>query len=161
MKKLLIGLLISSILAPLVAQNQILPLWKGDPPNYMETGEVTIWDTTDIVRVRNVQKPDIAVFLPFLVALHLVTGLKAVADQQAGRQAQGHGSFVGPFPRLQVERASPVHTGNRLESTAGFELGWGAHGITRGEAEQAAVKSIGESIIRWHFTCPCLASCKT
>ena len=64
MKKLLIGLLISSILAPLVAQNQILPLWKGDPPNYRETGEVTIWDTADIVRVRNVQKPDIAVFLP-------------------------------------------------------------------------------------------------
>ncbi|RLD55042.1 MAG: alpha/beta hydrolase [Bacteroidetes bacterium] len=64
MKKLLICLLLTSILAPLVAQNQILPLWQGDPPNYRETGEVTIWDTADIVRVRNVQKPDIAVFLP-------------------------------------------------------------------------------------------------
>ncbi len=64
MKKLLISLLLTSILAPLVAQNQILPLWQGDPPNYRETGEVTIWDTADIVRVRNVQKPDIAVFLP-------------------------------------------------------------------------------------------------
>jgi acetyl esterase/lipase len=49
---------------PLLAQNQILPLWEGDPPNYRETGEVTIFDTADIVRVRNVQKPDIAVFLP-------------------------------------------------------------------------------------------------
>jgi len=64
MKKLLICLLITSIIAPLAAQNQIIPLWQGDPPNYRETGEVTIWDTSDIVRVRNVQKPDIAVFLP-------------------------------------------------------------------------------------------------
>lgn len=64
MKKLLICLLIISIIIPVVAQNQVLPLWKADPPNYRETGEVTIWDTSDIVRVRNVQKPDIAVFLP-------------------------------------------------------------------------------------------------
>ncbi len=46
------------------SQNRILPLWEGDPPNYRETGEVTIWDTSDIVRIRQVQKPDIAVFLP-------------------------------------------------------------------------------------------------
>ena len=64
MKKLFTLLLALSILAPLLAQNQIIPLWKADPPNYRETGEVTIWDTSDIVRVRNVQKPDIAVFLP-------------------------------------------------------------------------------------------------
>ncbi|MCK4880692.1 MAG: hypothetical protein KAS82_08535, partial [Bacteroidales bacterium] len=64
MKKLLIFLFITSIITPVLAQNQILPLWKADPPNYRETGEVTIWDTSDIVRVRNVQKPDIAVFLP-------------------------------------------------------------------------------------------------
>jgi acetyl esterase/lipase len=64
MKKLLICLLITSTIAPVVAQNQILPLWEGDPPNYRETGEVTIWDTSDIVVVRNVQKPDIAVFIP-------------------------------------------------------------------------------------------------
>jgi len=64
MKKLLICLIIASFIAPLIAQNQIMPLWKADPPNYQETGEVTIWDTSDIVRVRNVQKPDIAVFLP-------------------------------------------------------------------------------------------------
>lgn len=64
MKKLLICLLIASVIAPLAGQNQILPLWEGDPPNYRETGEVTIFDTADIVRLRNVQKPDIAVFLP-------------------------------------------------------------------------------------------------
>jgi len=47
-----------------MAQNVTLPLWEGDPPNYKETGEVTIWDTSDIVRIQHVQKPDIAVFLP-------------------------------------------------------------------------------------------------
>jgi acetyl esterase/lipase len=45
-------------------QNTILPLWEDDPPNYRETGEVTIWDTSDIVRIRNVQLPDIALYLP-------------------------------------------------------------------------------------------------
>jgi acetyl esterase/lipase len=64
MKNLLICALLASILMPLAGQNQILPLWEVDPSNYNETGEVTIWDTADIVRVRNVQKPDIAVFLP-------------------------------------------------------------------------------------------------
>jgi acetyl esterase/lipase len=64
MKHVLSFALIAFILMPLMAQNQIIPLWEGDPPNYRETGEVTIWDTADIVRVRNVQKPDIAVFLP-------------------------------------------------------------------------------------------------
>jgi len=54
------------LLVPVIAasaQNMILPLWEGDPPNYRETGEVTVFDTSDIVRIRNVQKPDIAVFL--------------------------------------------------------------------------------------------------
>jgi acetyl esterase/lipase len=46
------------------AQNQILPLWEGDPPNYRESGEVTLFDTSDIVRISKVQKPDLAVFLP-------------------------------------------------------------------------------------------------
>jgi acetyl esterase/lipase len=64
MKKLLLCLVVASILTPVLAQNRIVPLWEGDPPNYRETGEVTIWDTSDIVRVRNVQKPDIAIFLP-------------------------------------------------------------------------------------------------
>lgn len=50
--------------AAMHGQNQVIPLWEGDPPNYRETGEVTVWDTSDIVRVRNVQKPDLAVFLP-------------------------------------------------------------------------------------------------
>lgn len=64
MKNLLISLLAVIIISPALGQNQVLPLWEEDPPNYRETGEVTIWDTSDIVRVRNVQKPDIAIFLP-------------------------------------------------------------------------------------------------
>lgn len=64
MKNLLLSLISLIILSPALAQNQVLPLWEEDPPNYRETGEVTIWDTSDIVRVRNVQKPDIAIFLP-------------------------------------------------------------------------------------------------
>jgi len=64
MKKLLLAISIAAIAASANSQNRILPLWENDPSNYQETGEVTIWDTSDIVRVRLVQKPDIAVFLP-------------------------------------------------------------------------------------------------
>lgn len=64
MKKLFLNLIIVHLCITVHAQNRILPLWEGDPPNYRETGEVTIWDTSDIVRIRLVQKPDIAVFLP-------------------------------------------------------------------------------------------------
>jgi acetyl esterase/lipase len=64
MKKLLTSLLITAFGLTLFAQNQILPLWEGDPPNYRETGEVTIMDTSDIVVVRMVQKPDLAIYLP-------------------------------------------------------------------------------------------------
>ena len=64
-KKTLVFALVSmTMISAGLAQNRVLPLWEADPPNYRETGEVTIWDTSDIVRVRNVQKPDIAVFLP-------------------------------------------------------------------------------------------------
>ncbi len=64
MKTLFVTLFSVMMISSALAQNQVLPLWEGDPPNYRETGEVTIWDTSDIVRVRNVQKPDIAIFLP-------------------------------------------------------------------------------------------------
>ena len=64
MKRSILPLLLLLPVITASAQNMILPLWEGDPPNYRETGEVTIFDTADIVRVRNVQKPDIAVFLP-------------------------------------------------------------------------------------------------
>ena len=64
MKKSLISFVLLAVLSPVRAQNLILPPWEGDPPNFRETGEVTVFDTTDIVRVSNVQKPDIAIFLP-------------------------------------------------------------------------------------------------
>lgn len=64
MKKLILILTVVMGSMTGFAQNKIIPLWEHDPPNYQETGEVTIWDTSDIVRVRLVQKPDIAIFLP-------------------------------------------------------------------------------------------------
>jgi acetyl esterase/lipase len=64
MKSLFIALFSLMVFSGTSAQNGILPLWEGDPPNYQETGEITVWDTSDIVRISNVQKPDIAIFLP-------------------------------------------------------------------------------------------------
>ena len=64
MRIVFIALIVMAAVLSCHGQNLVVPLWEGDPPNYRETGEVTIWDTADIVRVRNVQKPDIAVFLP-------------------------------------------------------------------------------------------------
>ncbi len=64
MKKQLSLLLFILLYQVSFSQNLIVPLWEGDPPNYRESGEVAIWDTSDIVRVSLVQKPDIAVFLP-------------------------------------------------------------------------------------------------
>lgn len=47
------------------AQNIVMELYpEGEIPNWKITGENEIRDTADIVRVGNVQVPDIAVFLP-------------------------------------------------------------------------------------------------
>jgi acetyl esterase/lipase len=64
MKKLSICLLAICMVSSGLSQDQVLPLWEGDPPNYRETNETIVWDTSDIVRVSYVQKPDLAVFLP-------------------------------------------------------------------------------------------------
>ena len=64
MKKIFNLFFMAALTVVSTAQNRIIPLWEGNPPNYRETGEVTIWDTSDIVRIRLVQKPDLAVFLP-------------------------------------------------------------------------------------------------
>lgn len=48
----------------LLSQNFTLPLWSGEIPNAKKTKEVEKRDTTDMVRISNVQTPDIAVFLP-------------------------------------------------------------------------------------------------
>jgi acetyl esterase/lipase len=55
------------ILSPVLVQSQnfILPLWpEGSIPLSVKTDEKEIHDSTEIVRIRNVQVPDIAVFLP-------------------------------------------------------------------------------------------------
>lgn len=49
----------------LYAQNHKLPLWnKNEIPNYKPSDETEHADTTDIVRISKVQKPEIEVFLP-------------------------------------------------------------------------------------------------
>lgn len=45
-------------------QNYILPLWSDNIPNYQKTDEVEIRDSTDVIRVSYVQRPDISVYLP-------------------------------------------------------------------------------------------------
>jgi acetyl esterase/lipase len=41
-----------------------LPLWTEKIPNFRETGSIEKWDTSDILKVTNVQHPEIAVYLP-------------------------------------------------------------------------------------------------
>ena len=47
------------------AQDVVLSLWPEDEiPNFIDTGEADVFDTSDIVRIRHVQKPDISIYLP-------------------------------------------------------------------------------------------------
>jgi len=47
------------------AQPFVLPLWpQNEIPNYIDTGEAQISDTTDIIRIRHVHTPDIRIFKP-------------------------------------------------------------------------------------------------
>ncbi len=48
----------------LSAQNLRIPLWNKDIPNFKATNEVETRDTAGIVRIGNVQIPDIEVYLP-------------------------------------------------------------------------------------------------
>ena len=47
-----------------VSQDQVLPLWEGDPPFYVESDEKEYSEVTNITRIHQVQKPEISVFLP-------------------------------------------------------------------------------------------------
>lgn len=64
--KSLLGLFSIALMATsLTAQSFKMPLYpEGEIPNYRDVGETEQWDTTDIVRISKVQKPDIAVYLP-------------------------------------------------------------------------------------------------
>jgi acetyl esterase/lipase len=46
------------------AQSFTLPLWTGEIPNNRKTNEVEVRDSSDVIRVSNVQIPDITVYLP-------------------------------------------------------------------------------------------------
>jgi acetyl esterase/lipase len=60
----IVPIILMHLSAGLAGQNMVIPLWEGDPPNFRESGETIICDTTEIVRIRNVQHPDLAVYLP-------------------------------------------------------------------------------------------------
>jgi acetyl esterase/lipase len=69
MKKIILPvfalLFLFGIFGSVHAQHFILPLWpENEIPNYIDTGEVEVADTTDIIRIRHVQTPDIRVLLP-------------------------------------------------------------------------------------------------
>jgi hypothetical protein len=55
---IIIVILINSVC---FGQNYILSLWSDNIPNYQKTDEVEIRDSTDVVRISYVQKPDISV----------------------------------------------------------------------------------------------------
>ncbi len=46
------------------AQSFTMPLWTGEIPNNRKTNEVEARDSSDIIRISNVQIPDITVYLP-------------------------------------------------------------------------------------------------
>jgi len=46
------------------AQNYTLPLWEDEIPNYRDAGVTEQADTSNMVRISQVQNPDIAVYLP-------------------------------------------------------------------------------------------------
>ncbi|MCC5927354.1 MAG: alpha/beta hydrolase [Bacteroidetes bacterium] len=66
MKNLLFaGAAILFLVGNIQAQQMTMPLWPvNEIPNFIDTGEPEISDTTDIIRIRHVQTPDISVFLP-------------------------------------------------------------------------------------------------
>lgn len=55
-------LLIAEI--PGFSQDYTLPLWSENIPNFQKTDEVEIRDSSDVVRISVVQRPEIAVYLP-------------------------------------------------------------------------------------------------
>ena len=64
MKSSVLVVIIFLINAVCFGQNYILPLWSNHIPNYQKTNEIEIRDSTDILRISYVQKPDISVYLP-------------------------------------------------------------------------------------------------
>ncbi len=59
-------MLLSCLFAVTVMANPFtISLWPaGQQPNHLDTGEYEVHDSTDIVRISNVQIPDITVYLP-------------------------------------------------------------------------------------------------
>jgi len=60
------GLILIALLValPISAQNQVIPLWEGEPPYYVQSDEEEHHEVTKITRISGVQDPEIKVFLP-------------------------------------------------------------------------------------------------
>jgi len=65
MKKLLILLIVAIFAGSQFSfgQDYVLPLYNGTVPNSINTGQKEKIEKSDITLIRNVQNPDIAVFL--------------------------------------------------------------------------------------------------
>ena len=90
-------------------------------------------------RVPDVKTPPVAaqvsIIGPTDVPIHLVSWIEAALFNEAGRQAQGHGRVVRPFPGLEVEWASTDHVRDRFERAWLFELDCCAYRIADGETK--------------------------
>ena len=64
MKKISFLILILALGNLVQGQNYVLPLYEGHIPNSKNTGSVEKIAKTDIIRISDVQNPDIAVYLP-------------------------------------------------------------------------------------------------
>jgi acetyl esterase/lipase len=64
MKKLLLLLYTVLSAMALYAQEHRMKLWEGNPPNYKQTSQTKEWSGTDLLTVRNINHPEIDVYLP-------------------------------------------------------------------------------------------------
>jgi acetyl esterase/lipase len=87
MKQILYIFLVALIPDFCAGQNAVLPLWEGAIPNQQPSNEVEVRDSTDIVFISNVIKPDIALFLP---SKKLATGQAVIICPGGGYRVVAH-----------------------------------------------------------------------
>ena len=95
----------------------------------------------------------VALVAPAQIAAHLISGIEAVACEQALRQAEGHGGVVGPLPRREAKGAATDHVRQRGETPGRLELQRRAQRIADGETEQTAAVAVlikHDGILSWN-----------
>lgn len=87
-KYLLLFLVVTTLLnLRLRAQDMILPLWEGNVPNARNYTGTEHWDTSDIIRISGIQRPDIRVFLP---SAKIATGQAVVICPGGGYRIEAY-----------------------------------------------------------------------